>query len=705
MAWTQNSTTKVWTHAGTGRDVVVASTEQPARAAIVLECVDSAHEPVVVVYASGDGCTRYEAGIVGSNVVIRQIVFNGSPTTLTNGSTGDVPGAGACTAAHGLTSGVPFKLAVYVYDSTLEVLIDGVQKLVHRVLETEYSVVNVQVSGHVHFGFASSINGATLSAKSYDLVDAEPGPAIEVLFAVCDRNVWYSVDGVNMQPILGSGGGVGAFGDGLVELVESDGIVYGLGGGYAKKINTTTLQVTNWTATAGTFPGSSGLGTGQSRMRMLSSLVSRPILAGDKTDPQNLWAPAIGDPEDFDTAADTPGRAFALNTSFPGKVGQPITCISQLSGQSLLIGCVSQTWVMSGDPALALPNIELLSLSSGLSGPRSAALLNGGAAIAHSFDGVFLIAGGAMVSLSQGVISEGIQIPASERADYYITIARDPTRQITFLFVTPIDGSTGLHFAYSERTGGVSPGQGGFYPIVFGDDALQPVSACVYRGELILGTLDGRLVKMSDAVTTDDGEPFASLLSVAFPVIDAGMDTIVRRMAITPSLASASFTWTIYAGRTLEEAFDGSNRWLVRSGTCAAGAPLKPETHPVRAPALVLALSATGTRLQIEAVDVEISAGASHHRRIPTAPATPHAKCDIEADADGGDDFGDGDGEGDSFIIYLIDFQIATEAAAVDSMFADGSFVPTAGSGGSGGNEIDATATLGGSGSIIVVPH
>lgn len=705
MAWTQNSTTKVWTHAGTGRDVVVASTEQPARAAIVLECVTSADAVVAVLFASPDGCTRYEAGVVGANVVIQEVVYNAAPVVLTNGSTGDVPGAGACSAAHGLTTGVPFKLSVYVYDSTIEVLIDGVQKLVHRVLETEYSVVNVQVSGHVHFGFASSVAGAVVqSAKTYDLVDAEPGPATEVLFAVCDRNVWYSTDGVNMQPVSGSGGGVGAFGDGLVEMVESDGIVYGLGGGYAREINPTTLQVTDWTATAGTFPGSSGLGAGQSRMRMLSSLVSRPILAGDKTDPQNLWAPAIGDPEDFDTAADTPGRAFALNTSFPGKVGQPITCIAQLSGQSLLIGCGSQTWVMSGDPALALPNIELLSLSSGLSGQRSATLVNTGAAIAHSFDGVFIVAGGAMASLSQGVISEGIQIPASERADYYITITRDPGRQLTFLFVTPIDGSAGLHFAYSERIGGMTPGRGGFYPIVFGDNAVQPVSACMFRGELILGTLDGRLVKLSDAATTDDGSNFTTLVSLAFPVVDAGMDVIVKRMALTPSLASASFSWTIYGGRTLEEAFDGANRWLVRAGTFNAGAPLKPEAHAVRAPALVLALTATGTRLQVEGVDVELAAGASHHRRIPTAPATPHAKCDIEPPADAGDDFGDGDGVGDGFAVYLMDFEAATEAAAIDAAFVDGEFTP-AGASTDGGNWIDATAHMGGGSEIIDVPR
>ena len=701
MAWTRNNTTKVWTHAGTGRDVVIASTEQPARTGVVLECVTSADEVVAVLFASPDGCTRYEAGIVGSNVVIQEVVFNAAPVVLTNGSTGDVPGAGSCSIAHGLTAGVPFKLAVYVYDSTIEVLIDGVQKLVHRVLETEYSVVNVQTSGHVHFGFASSIAGAVVqSAKTYDLVDAEPGPATEVLFAVCDRNVWYSVDGVNIQPIAGSGGGVGAFGDGLVELMESDGVVYGLGGGYARKIDAATLQVTAWTATAGTFPGSSGLGSGQTRMRFLGSLVSRLVLAGDKTDPQNAYLPKIGDQSDFDVT-DELGAAYALNTSYPGKVGQPITCIAQVSAQAMLIGCVSQTWIMAGDLAAGLPDLQVLSLTSGISGPRAAALADDGVAIAHSPDGMLIIAGGVLSNLSAGVLSEGIQIPRASIYDYYITIAREPWRHLTFVFVTPVDGSQGLHFAYSERVGGFQRGEGGFFPVVFGDNALQPVSACMFRGKLLLGTLDGRIVNLDDTVTTDDGEDFDSLISVAIPMGGANLDTILRRLSIVPSLASESFDWTIYGGRTPEEAFDGTSRVLIRSGTFAAGAPMRPEVIPLRAPCMVLELSASGTRLQVEAVMADVTAGSMQRRWIPTAKAAPHAKCDIEATTDDGDDFGDGGGVGDAFILYLIESEL-TEFAASQEAWAligvDG--LPTA-SGNTGGDTIDANTTLGGGGIII----
>lgn len=700
MAWTQNSTTKVWTHAGSSRDVVIASTEQPARAAVVLESVSSADAVVVVIFASPDGCTRYEAGIVGSNVVVQQVIYNAAPVVLTNGSTGDVPGAGSCSVAHGLTSGVPFKLAVYVYDSTIEVLIDGVQKLVHRVLETEYSVVNVQVAGHLHFGFASSVAGAVIqSAKTYDLVDAEPGAATEVLFAVCDRNVWYSVDGVNIQSISGSGGGVGAFGDGIVELMESDGIVYGLGGGYARKIDPTTLQVTAWTASAGTFPGSSGLGSGQTRMRLLGSLVSRLVLAGDKTDPQNAYLPKIGDQTDFDVT-DELGAAYALNTSYPGKVGQPITCITQISSQAMLIGCVSQTWIMAGDLAAGLPDLQVLNLTSGISGPRSAALADDGVAIAHSCDGLLVIAGGVLSNLSAGVLSQGIQIPRASVSDYYIVVAREPSRHLSFVFVTPADGSAGLHFAYSERVGGFQKGEGGFFPIEFGDAALQPVSACMYRGKLLLGTLDGRIVQFDDSVTTDDGEAFDSLLSVAIPMGGTAMDTILRRLAIVPSLASESFTWSVYGGRTPEEAFDGTSRKLLRSGTFASGAPMRPEVIPLRAPCMVMALSASGSRLQLESVMADVASGATQRRWIPTAPAEPHAKCDAETTTSG-DDFGDGGGVGDAFMVYLMDFEMAITVAGIDSMFVDGYFMPMTGSG-STGNDLGPPASVGSGGGGVI---
>ncbi|MCC6968852.1 MAG: hypothetical protein IT434_01395, partial [Phycisphaerales bacterium] len=203
-------------------------------------------------------------------------------------------------------------------------------------------------------------------------------------------------------------------------------------------------------------------------------------------------------------------------------------------------------------------------------------------------------------------------------------------------------------------------------------------------------------------VTTDDGEAFDSLLSVAIPMGGPAMDTILRRLAIVPSLASESFTWSVYGGRTPEEAFDGTSRKLLRSGTFASGAPMRPEVIPLRAPCMVLELSASGTRLQVEAVMADVTAGSMQRRWIPTAKAAPHEKCDIEPAAGGDGDLGDGGGIGAPFILYLIESE-AAEFAAIQEAFAisNADFLPGPGGNTGGDGTIDGTDYSGGGGIII----
>lgn len=564
--WTQNSTTKAWTLSDGAATAIIASSSWPGRHAIVLECLDYAHKVKAVIYSSLDGNTCYEAGIEGANAIIRKRVLGSVVGTLTNNGATDVPSAGnPASVAHGLSSAVPFSMELREYQGLLEVWINGSLVIRHTVEETDYSVLSISMSDHKYYGFMSDVaNAVVSSAKVATLETGEPSQSVEVLVAVSDGDVYMSDDGANVSLIASA-----AFvSSGPVSLAEYQGNVYGVDGTNARVINLQTKSVSNWTATAGTFPGSGGT-AGATTATIVCNYLDRLSVAGDSSgvDSQNIYMTAIGDPNDFDTAAQEDGRAFALNAALPGRIGQPVTCLAQASKGVLLIGCVSSMWRFVGDPALGTPDVSPLSLTDGIVGQFAATLASDSVVLVHSRSGFMVVnTNGDVIPLSHSSLSAGITI--DDPNDRVVVVQRDPARMMTYTFPTALSAPSSPEswWAYSEKVGSFTRDGRGFFEQRAATTDLEVTASCLFRGRPVFGTRNGRICEFLNSEAFDVDESFDSRCQLALYKEDNALrDMEMQAIEVVIDDGSAGAELRVYGGRSPQEAATGTGRTLMLS--------------------------------------------------------------------------------------------------------------------------------------------
>lgn len=642
MTWTQNTTTKVWTNTGAGRSVVVSTPALPGRSAIVLAVPTVAYNVKAIVPSSIDGRTCYECGIEGANVVIRRVAFGVVGSNATNGAA-DTPPSAAASVAHGIAAGVPYVMDVRLYEGVIEIRLNGTLFIRHTIDTDDYFTVGNAYANLRYYGFVSEVSGAIVSkAEIAPLVQSEPSPMTEVLVMFCDGNIVISEDGVNAKTVA-----VGAFGnEGLIAAVEYQRKVWAVGTGFARVFDPdpNALSISPWVASAGTFPGSSGLSAGQTRCTLLENFLDRLVLAGDPIDPQNAIMTAVGDATDFDTDADTAGRAFELSTGLTGRIGQPITCIKQAANGVMAFGCTSQMWRLVGDPALGTPSLTPASLSSGITSKDSAALADASTLVVHSPDGAFTVGSGPgepAIPLSAPVLRTGIELDREEALTVYQIVVRDPGRKLTHFFITPIEEGPTTHYVYDEVMGRFDAARGGWFEDVY-DPSIGPTAACMFRGKLCIGTRDGRVLYFDDAATSDDGQAFESVAPLT--LVDSKMsnhDTVrVDLTSVVLASDSDPIELRVYRGRTAQEAMIGSERSLGWKRTVGVNAGLIRQT--VSAPALCFEIWNTSADRgwDLESVSVDYSVNRNAFRAGWKTPTTPAAPCTIQTGSGGDPDPG-----------------------------------------------------------------
>lgn len=644
LAWTQSATSGTWTLGGTGTDrtALVFDRLWLQNHAFPLRLTDRAHGVSALVVCSGDGLNGYQVGVDYSDptrVSIRQVDDGVVSAPIASGAA-DTPTSSSFSVAHGVPSGTPLEVETRTVDGVMEVRVNGTLVMKWTTFgQGDHAALR-------SFGFVSSVVNATvLRPQIFPLVERSPVGQAECLIAVCDGNVWFSINGDGIEQIDSTL----RFGTaGTVTLVEFDGKVYGLGGGKRLVIDLTTTppSIAQWTAVSGTFPGTDSPYTGDTRMTLLESFLGRLYLAGDPDDPRNYYTTAIGDPTDFDYGDnESPGRAFASSTGLPNKIGAPIVAMKQATKGVLTFGCLREIWRQRGDPILAgLADVSPVILGVGVSGKNALNAAADGLQVGHSPDaGAILIPSeGEPTHLSRDVLTEGIQFPSENMADYLVSVVRDPTKHETYFFLTPRLGGSGLHFTYEERIGRFMPGLGGFQPDEY-PEALNPTCAVAFMGRVLMGTRDGRIIAFDDNADDDAGEAlesFASLWLLKEP--DTSRETILGKSAITPGMDSGEIAVTVYGGRTSEEAFTGSDRDVLFEATVEAdeGPAILPQK--TRAPALVMQLGdVDGSRWSVERVEVATKPGklVSRHLRTPTVHDGP---CSPPADTNQSDGGGTG---------------------------------------------------------------
>lgn len=539
MTWTQSEITDTWTHDGTTTDAVVAARPLPSLGSIKVQVADIDHFVGVRVLGSDDLRTCYEVIRVAANFVIRKVTFG-------------VAGASLVTSAHGMSAGQAYNMGVQSVNGEIRVYLDGT-----RVTALTYQT-DGDLADYDQCGFASAIDGAVVLHSEVCNLKAQVEPRADILLCIVAGYLYQVRFKNGVQTVSKVGSSRVTDSDSRPMMAVLGQTVYIVDGKNAQKYDPTTETVSKWTPTAGTLPGQTADGT--TTATIIHTHRSRIFLAGVGSDPQNLFASAINDGDDWDTGAVTPGKAFVLGGSGganAGKVGQPIVGLQTASSTALVIACTGETWQLLGDPALGaietVPSIK----DHGGSGPKSMWLLAGGVVAMHGPEAVFLIPQASLgLDLSGDNTTVGLDFPRDESDEYAVQVIYDPSKSGMHIFRTRFDASETVHWWYSDRIGEFKSGKGGFFPESWRTD-LDPMCSVIWQGRVVMGCRDGFIREFDDTVKgNDDGVAIESrcALSLMHNKASSTKDTIlVQSHAVLGACSDVSVR--VWGGRTAEEAY------------------------------------------------------------------------------------------------------------------------------------------------------
>jgi hypothetical protein len=533
--WTR--TNGVWTLAADATPTcVIAPDLFSPTSAYKLYFADCTHGTRLVIFADALGLSAFAVGLdatgTGGDAVVTKRTLGGAPSTVAN-------------AAHGLTAGQPGFFEVRVNAGTIELRLNGATSPV-----LTYAIPGSDpLLSYMHWGFEADDNGAqVLSLESCTLLPLLADRA-DVLFAVCDGNVWMATSRAGIRSTAPAAFKSG----GRVSLLGYHQDCYGVDGETPRKISLTTGAAATWTLSAGSHLGGASNTT---KATDLSVYNDRIVQFGDPADPQNALYFRVGDPLDANTAGDGRGKAWVLSGQ-GGRVGSPITAMLQAGNGVQIIGTVDGIWRLIGDPSLgAAIDLGPLMADSGISGPDAIKLVDRERVVAHGPVGAMVMQGASYPSnFSEQVLTDGIQIDRLNIATYQVQVQRDAARKMVYFFLTPIGGGDTIHFAYEERVGGFSDRGGGFQPWVL-PARIGPTASCVWLGSVIMGTRDGYLVEFADGVHDDDGEAVELIVPCAIMRgADLEMDAVLESLELLLGQDSGPVTVEVHRGRTAEEAY------------------------------------------------------------------------------------------------------------------------------------------------------
>lgn len=572
------------------------ATRMTSSGAIVLQRIDPSKPVGIRLYGSPLLDTCYEAiedAGTGGNIDIRKITYGTAGSTLATG-------------AHGLTDGDNYQIEVRWVNGVITVYINNV-------LKATYDTGNA-LAQFSAIGMSSSTDGARVGgAKLYVLTQTFAALA-DVAWWVAGGNLYASDSGPNGGRLIGSFFDPAAVVIGT-EWRQKAEIVDGT---HAVVFDAVQMTAAPKVIAAGKMPGQSALNTpsGATTAKFVVAYYDRG--AGLLQDQYAIF-PAIGTDDDFDLTVDTDGKAFV----WPSQVGEPLLGAFVATNTRLIMWGRRSTWDLSGDPTIGA-SIGQLSHTVGGSGPNSVCMVQNGILFLHSEQGAQIIPpAGSPIPLSETVLTEVINAGTADT--HYVSVVQDTKSFGIWIFITPQDGSAGRHIFYDQRTGQFQEGTGGFWPITFGSAGVQPTCAMRYLGDVIFGTMDGRMMTFDKAIKGVDGsDEFTSklMLQAVHPQDIGSMSAAIREIAIIMGLGSAATTLKLFGGDTPERAFDLAYQKLLWQGSMSY--PRNSFPVSVTAPAIVLQIGITGEAFALEAVQIDYGLEPLMiQRRLPPLAGAP----------------------------------------------------------------------------------
>jgi hypothetical protein len=227
------------------------------------------------------------------------------------------------------------------------------------------------------------------------------------------------------------------------------------------------------TADAGTLPTNCSL---------IVNWRGRLVLAGDSSNPNNVYMSRVGDPRDYNYAALDPAAAVALQLSTAGQLGEPIMALIPFSDDYMMIGCLNSLWMLQGDPADG-GTIVNVSKSMGMTANNAWCIGPDGT--------LYFIARGGLYSVKPAwEFYRPPELMSNQTYDqyfktiingqFYLSMQFDVDNHYIHIFATSVNTEqTGTHMIFDVRNGGLWPQ---VYP-----HNQSPVCSCQYMANATNG--------------------------------------------------------------------------------------------------------------------------------------------------------------------------------------------------------------------------
>lgn len=341
-----------------------------------------------------------------------------------------------------------------------------------------------------------------------------------------------------------------------------------------------TKTIQPWTAKLGTVPAA---------CQLACTYRGRVVIARQNSNTSIWYASRINDPLDYDFGAtDLTAKAILGTNATVGQPPDPITCLIPFADDYLLFGCLSQIWVLQGDPG-AGGSIQNLSFQTGIIGPRSWCKDDAGNLYFVGTGGLYVMARTTREFKNVGGKRLTTLLDSINATDNLIQMGYDNLRQTVHVFVTPnqtVETSAqtaGLHIVFDPTLDAFWLDK---YPITFGPFSVIHTSGpAPEQRRFWIGGNDGYFRKPTDSAYDDDGTAIDSwFLSAAIELGDGQLESIAQEIQATGAVQTG-------AGGALTS---GTVDWYWRTGdSCAEVAALA--FAPTYNGAASVTYTATGT--------------------------------------------------------------------------------------------------------------
>jgi hypothetical protein len=336
-----------------------------------------------------------------------------------------------------------------------------------------------------------------------------------------------------------------------------------------------TWTITTVTRDSFTLDGSGGSGEfilsgscvklSGSRCSLIAVWGGRIVMSGLKTDPNNIFMSAVGDPFnwDYSPAVQTVQQAVAGNiTAGYGKNPDIVTALIPYTDDVLLIGGTHSIRKFLGNPAEGGINVSVTDITG----------IAFGAAWCQSPEGVIYFFGSRggvyKIDPENGIPNRVTALTIDERlADIdldstIVTLEWDDRAMAVRIYMTPLDGSDTTHYVWDVRNEA-------WWPFSYASASHNPMAVRLLAGEraadrsLLEYGRDGYVRVIDPDATSDDGNAIASVV-----YIGPFSNLMVKELQATLGENSSNVTWAFCTASSLERALDASPR---QTGTFRAG--------------------------------------------------------------------------------------------------------------------------------------